>query len=115
MNILIYGNAGSGKTLLAELLQEHYEREGQRALIENELIPNPARYGVMADTRQTVKLLEHTLHDPRDHTIITTQATQDIIQGYYDALRQEPASEGDDALFDYYYHLTRSGPMIVSG
>ena len=108
MNILIYGNVASGKTLLAELLQEYYEREGQRALTLKEALPNPARLAVAAAMRATVLLLVNTLHDPRDHTIITTQVDPATLHQYYGLVDKDNPDVAGESLFDYHYHLTRS-------
>jgi len=81
MNILIYGPAATGKTLLAELLQEYYEREGQPAAVfdnENANVPR----GILDQTRGVQGL----------HAIVVTQLY----------VREEALLR-----FDYYYHLTR--------
>jgi adenylate kinase family enzyme len=108
MNILIYGNAASGKTLLAELLQEHYEREGQPTTILDDMIDGgtSSRREHEMRRRKTEKLLERTLHNPAKHIIITTQGTPPIIYRFYD----EPETP---ALFDYYYRLERKRPSEV--
>jgi len=85
MNILIYGNVASGKTLLAELLQEYYEREGQPTTVFDNERANVPR-GILAQTRGVLSR----------HAIVVTQP--------YAA----HCIEGGDSPFDYYYHLTRS-------
>ena len=82
MNILIYGNVASGKTLLAELLQEYYEREGQPTTVFDNDSANVPR-GILDQTRGV----------PGRHAIVVTQLY----------VREEALLR-----FDYHYHLTRS-------
>lgn len=115
MNILIYGPAATGKTLLAELLQEHYEREGQPATILDDMIDGgtSSRQEYELRRRKTETLLERTLHNPAEHTIITTQATPDIIYRFYDEPYPYGGSVTREALFDYYCRMARKRPCEV--
>ena len=111
MNILIYGAMATGKTLLAERLQEYYEREGQPTAILDDLVDEPfseRQYHVRR--RVTESILEATLHNPDRHTIITTQATPDIIYRFYDEPDPSENYATREALFDYYYHMVRKRP-----
>jgi len=113
MNILIYGNVASGKTLLAELLQEYYEREGQPAAIIDDTFEKPwacSRRGHETHRREAERLLEKTLHNPAKHSIITTQASPGSIYRFYDGPHPYDDQATREALFDYYYHLVRKGP-----
>lgn len=105
MNILIYGNVASGKTLLAELLVKHYGEQGQPATIMNDTITTSSWRKGDKMKQGAEKLLEKTLHNPTRHTIVTTQASPGNIYRFYDTEDPYDPDAVTEALFDYYYHL----------
>lgn len=102
MNILIYGNVASGKTLLAELLVKHYGEQGQPATIMDDTITTPSWRKGNKMRQGAEKLLEQTLHNPAGHTIVTTQASPRNIYRFYDTEDPYNPDGGVEALFDYY-------------
>jgi len=101
MNILIYGNVASGKSLLASVLVRHYDEQGQSATVLDEGKSFSPSWKVAELQRcRNEHILGQTLHNPIYHTIVTTQASPEMIYRFYDT------NEGE-SLFDYYYHTLK--------
>lgn len=115
MNILIYGNMASGKTLLADLLTEHYRAKGQAVTrLDEEKAFSTLRNEFEMTRRKTEKMLERTLHNPAQHTIITTQGSPSMIYRFYDSVDEFDPKATVESLFDYYYHtLSKASKGIL--
>lgn len=94
MNILIYGKKASGKTLIANLLKQHYEGQGQRVELLEDGVDNPLWGHFLRGPKATAKFLGKTLHNADRHVVVTTQIFP------AEMIRPDRANE---ALFDYVY------------
>lgn len=102
MNVIIYGKRASGKTILAEQLAKYYRRKKQKVTIINDDIYTMSRKEYDQNLKKALEILSKTKDNKREHIIITTQASPDMIFRFYSTV-DEPS------LYDYKYHTMWEG------
>jgi CO dehydrogenase nickel-insertion accessory protein CooC1 len=101
MNILIYGNSASGKTILANLLAEDYKRQGHKVVVFDDDKPwTASRAEYDNSLKRSLKILTATLGKENRHTIVATQGLPEQIFGFY-------KTEERPRMYDFYYNTKR--------
>lgn len=100
MNILIFGNKASGKTLLVNFLKDYYEQKGHKVNMFDEENCTDSRKDYERNLKIVVKSLVSTLGKEDKHTLITTQGIPSQIYGFY-------KTEERPRLYDYYYNTIK--------
>ncbi len=100
MNILIFGPAASGKTLLMQLLAQHFKWKGEAVAMYEDENYSFSRKDHKEACEKIESILKNTKGEPKKHTIVATQSPPSAIFGFYDTAER-------DHLYDFYYQTYR--------